>query len=197
MGRDVSLILLGAGSARRFGSDKLTASLDGKPVGLHALETLASVSFARRIYVTRPDHGSLWEAARALGYEIVMNRDPDRGIASSIRLGLYIWMASGGGDGVLFAVSDQPRLRADSVRRMLDAFEEEPDRIIRLEKDGRAGNPVLFPASLCPDLMRLEGDTGGKQVIVRHPELVRAVEAESGAELFDVDVPEDLGRIPE
>ena len=197
MGRDVSLILLGAGSARRFGSDKLNAPLDGKPVGLHALGTLASVSFARRIYVTRPDHGSLWEAARALGYEIVMNRDPDRGIASSIRLGLYIWMASGGGDGVLFAVSDQPRLRADSVRRMLDAFEEEPDRIIRLEKDGRAGNPVLFPASLCPDLMRLEGDTGGKQVIVRHPELVRAVEAESGAELFDVDVPEDLGRIPE
>lgn len=196
MGRNVSLILLGAGSARRFGSDKLNAPLDGKPVGLHALGTLASVSFSRRIYVTRPDHGSLWEAARALGYEIVMNRDPDRGIASSIRLGLYIWMASGGGDGVLFAVSDQPRLRVDSVRRMLDAFEEEPDRIIRLEKDGRAGNPVLFPASLCPDLMRLEGDTGGKQVIVRHPELVRAVEAESGAELFDVDVPEDLGRIP-
>ena len=197
MGRDVSLILLGAGSARRFGSDKLNSPLDGKPVGLHALGMLASVSFSRRFYVTRPDHKSLWEAARALGYEIVMNRDPDRGIASSIRLGLYVWMASGGGDGVLFAVSDQPRLRADSVRRMLDAFNGEPDRIIRLEKDGRAGNPVLFPAFLCPDLMRLEGDTGGKQVIARHPELVRTVEAESGAELFDVDVPEDLGRIPE
>ena len=197
MERDVSLILLGAGSARRFGSDKLAVPLDGRPVGLYALGTFASVPFSRRIYVTRPDHGPLWEAARVRGYQIVMNRDPDWGIASSIRLGLHIWMASGGGDGVLFAVSDQPRLRADSARRMLDAFEEEPEKIIRLAKDGRAGNPVLFPAALCPELMRLEGDTGGKQVIARHPELVRTVEAGSAAELFDVDVPGDLERVPE
>ena len=190
---EVSLILLGAGSGRRFGSDKLTAPLDGIPVGMYALETFVLVPFARRIYVTRPDHETLWEKARALGYGIVMNRDPDRGISSSIRLGLHVLAAMGAADGgLLFAVSDQPRLRADSVRRMIDAFRETPDRIVRLAKDGREGNPVLFPASLCGELMRLEGDTGGKQVIERHRGLVRTVEAGSAEELCDVDVPEDL-----
>ena len=194
MGPDVSLILLGAGRGRRFGSDKLMAPFNGKPVGMYALETYAAVPFSRRIYVTRPDHDALWQAARDLGYDAVMNRDPDRGISSSIRLGLHVWMASGGTDGgVLFAVSDQPLLRADSVRRLLDVFGAEPERIVRLAKDGREGNPVLFPAGLCAELMRLEGDCGGRQVIERHRAIVRTVEAGSEDELRDVDVPEDLG----
>ena len=193
----VSLILLGAGSAKRFGSNKLLEQLDGKPVGFYALEGYASLPFARRIYVSRADYAPLWERADALGYEVVMNRDPDRGIASSIRLGLHVWAAGGmQGNGVLFGVSDQPWLRARSVERMLEAFRSAPDRIVRLEKDGREGNPVLFPVSLCAELMHLEGDVGGKRVLARYPGLVLPVEAEEEAELADCDAPDDLQRKP-
>jgi ADP-ribose pyrophosphatase YjhB (NUDIX family) len=80
---------------------------------------------------------------------------------------------------------------------MIKAFQKAPDRIIRLSYQGTEGSPVLFPASLFPELAALPPGTGGREVIRRHPELVTAVEAQFPEELKDADIPEALRELEE
>ena len=54
----------------------------------------------------------------------------------------------------------------------------------------REGNPVIFPKTLFEELMALEGDKGGKQIIKKHPEMVYKVYV-TEQELSDMDYKED------
>ena len=49
------------------------------------------------------------------------------------------------------------------------------------------GNPVIFHNSFVPELMELQGDTGGKSVLKRHIDEVFFYEAEDPGELEDWD----------
>ena len=51
---DVVAIVLAGGASSRFGSDKLAAELDGRPLLHHALEAVAEVA-GRIIVVVSPD----------------------------------------------------------------------------------------------------------------------------------------------
>jgi molybdenum cofactor cytidylyltransferase len=61
--------------------------------------------------------------------------------------------------------------------RLLDAFEEEPERIVSLSSAGTRGNPAVFPRAMFRELTELAQDVGGGAVIRSHPELLRLVEA--------------------
>ena len=79
----IALILLAAGRSNRFGDeDKLSANLDGLPLGLHAARTLAGIEFLARIAV-------LGEGAPVpSGFESVINSEPERRMSHSLSLGM-------------------------------------------------------------------------------------------------------------
>lgn len=122
--------------------------------------------------------------ARERGYLALSNPGAAEGVAAGLRLGLGEMREM---DGVLFAVCDQPRLRRESVARLVDAFRAQPGRIAALSFDGRRGNPVIFPRDCYAALLSLTGDTGGGEVIRRNPDRLLLVEAGSAEELEDVD----------
>ena len=94
-------------------------------------------------------------------------------------------------DGILYMVADQPKLRQETVARLVEVWRQHPDRIVGAGHDGRRGNPNLFPARLFPELLALRGDHGGSSVIRAHEEELLLVETD-GAELFDCDTQEAL-----
>ncbi|MBQ2770320.1 MAG: nucleotidyltransferase family protein [Clostridia bacterium] len=185
----LGLVLLGAGNSRRFGSNKLLYPVDGQPMGCRALELFAKSRAIRRIYVSQEGYHPLWKRARELGYETVMNPAPERGMASSLVLGLEALLngEQEAPEGILFGVSDQPNLSEASLATLENTFFENPQRICCLSAQGRRGNPAIFPRALYSELSKLEGDVGGRQVIRQHPELLLPVEALSPRELDDMD----------
>lgn len=187
----LACLLTAAGQSIRFGSDKLQLSIDGQPMGIHALDVLEEVPFDRRVLVTSQDKSYLIQGAQARGFSVVINPDPSWGMSTSVRLGTAHILRSGAYDGILFAVADQPNLKADTVRRLVEAFATAPDCIWAPEAEGKRGNPVIFPASLFGELLEITGDRGGRQVILAHPELLRTVIVPA-AELKDIDTKEDL-----
>lgn len=187
----LACLVTAAGSGSRFGGDKLRLDVAGQPMGIHALEVFHDVPFDLRVLVTSADKEYLIEGALQRGFEIVINPTPQQGMSVSVRLGTEHICRAGAYDGILYAVADQPNLTTITVTRLLQAFAADASCIWAPEAEGNRGNPVIFPASLFDELMKVRGNRGGRQVIAAHPNLLRTI-AVDGTELMDIDTKEDL-----
>lgn len=185
---NVGCVILAAGNASRFGTNKLTALFHGRELIRCCLDCLPP-ELRSRVIVTQ--HEAVAQVAKEYEIPVRFNAHPELGISFSVRLGTEMLLDC---DGILYLVGDQPLLKQTSVCRMLQAFVLQPDHIVALARSGQPGNPCLFPKALFPELMALRGDRGGKQVLRRHMELLCTVEAEP-EEMEDADTPEDLLRI--
>ena len=187
------LILLAAGSSRRFGGNKLLAPLHGKPLyawGLSALHDVCQERGGCTLTVVSR-YPEIRAAARALGAQAVDSPDSEKGQSYSIRSGLQALGRVEERDFLLFLPADQPWITPNTIVRLLDAAG--PDTWTATAAFGkRVGTPTLFSARLLPDLLALEGDLGGRKLMGRPGQPCLVVQADSGRELDDVDYPEQL-----
>ncbi len=185
------LIMLAAGNSRRFGSNKLLYEIEGKPMYLHVLEQLKQVQ--KKI----PDSGiivvtqyqEIKETAQKYGAKVYINPEPERGISSSLKIGLE---AARSAEYCLFAVADQPWITAGTILALIDTYKKSGRGMAAVKRGGMIGNPCIFSQKYYPELKALTGDTGGKKIIKKHPEDVAFCETENAIELQDVDVRESL-----
>ena len=191
----IGCIVMAAGNARRFGSNKLDARVEGKTLLRRALEAVPAACFDRVAVVTQYPRGM--DLAREMGFLPVENPRPDLGLSHTIALGMARMQDM---DGVMFQVSDQPLLRRESLESMVRDFhaQKETERVI-LRLGWRAGgaepllgSPVLFGSGHFDALRALPEGRGGGVVIRQHPGCVRAVYAQSAEELEDADTVERL-----
>ena len=179
------LILLAAGRSARFGdTDKLELDYLGAPLAFHVVTALEAVPFAGRIAVvsdTRLDF-----AAR--GYDVIANDAPERGVSSSIRLGVA---AARERDprAVLIAMADMPRVTASHIYRLLD-YADADDTILASSDGKQPRPPALFGRNRFDWLMNLSGDSGAREMIMKAHHMIAVPN-----ELIDVDTPEDLERL--
>lgn len=187
--KGIGCVVMAAGLGARFGGGKLWAELEGRSLIRRALEAVPADRVVRTAVVS--GDREILRLAAEFGFQPVENPRPEAGAAGSLRLGLRAVMPC---QGALFLVADQPLLRRETVSALADFWLAEPEGIAALGCGGRRGNPCLFPERFFPELLALEGDRGGGQVIDRHPEALRLMETD-GVELMDVDRPEDLERM--
>lgn len=196
----IHLILLAAGFSRRFGENKLLYELDGRPMYQYPMEIFKTLKVVRRdiasvCVVSR--YEQILEAAKENGFSPAENRESVKGISSSLKRGIKKSREAGKTDGTeenfyCFFVADQPHLRADTVNRFLDGFLRSGKKIGCLARGDTTGNPVIFHETYVPELMRLEGDTGGKKVLKRHPEEVFLCDVGENLQLHDYDSRQSL-----
>ena len=179
-------LVMAAGNASRFGVNKLTARFDGQSLFSLALAAIPAGLFARVTVVSQ--YPALLEEASRAGFAAILNDRPEDGISRTIRLGTQ---AMADCDGILYMVADQPLLRAGTVRRVAEAWQEHPECIAAAAHNGNRGNPCLFPARFFSELCALEADRGGSSVIRRHEDALLLVEA-GERELFDCDTKQAL-----
>jgi CTP:molybdopterin cytidylyltransferase MocA len=120
------------------------------------------------------------------GAVFLVNAEAAEGMASSIRSGIAA-AASAGVDGVIILACDQPAVTVEHLR----ALGGNGGEIVASRYAGRNGVPAYFPRSAFPNLMKLSGDVGARQML-RH---ARAIELKQGE--LDIDTPEDLKRARE
>ena len=190
------LILLAAGSARRFGSNKLLRPLNGKPLYAHGLAALLAATKMRPAadvtVVSRTPE--ILAAARAAGARAVESPLSEQGLSFTIKAALDALEPLAEGDYLLFAVADQPYLTAASVAALLEKAAP-PTRGATLCFGEKVGSPTLFSASLAKDLRALEGDRGGRSVLRALGGECLRVQAKSARELEDIDLPGQLSAV--
>jgi molybdenum cofactor cytidylyltransferase len=156
------------------------------------LDTLAAAGLVEVIVVEGANGDDVEAAIRWRDERRVRNPAPQRGLASSLIVGLV--SLSLDVDAAVVTLGDQPRLRADVVHAVIDAWRasDRPIAIARYAHDG-ALNPVVLGRDVFETAMRLEGDRGMGPLIHRSPDLVTEVAVPGDNP--DVDTPADLARL--
>ncbi len=189
----IRMILLAAGFSRRFGENKLLYPIKGRPMYLWTMERLKEIQkegLADSLVVVSQYEEILTEAARQ-GISGVKNPHSERGISSSLQIGLEAAVRLKDRDSedyYMFFVADQPFLRKETVENFLVDFEDSGKKIGCMSYRKTPGNPVIFHECFVPELMALQGDTGGKKVLKKHLEEVFFYEVQDPGELEDWDI---------
>ncbi len=181
------VLLLAAGRAARFGSDKRLARLSGGECLLDTcIATVCAADLPLRVALGSGDD-ALAADLEARGIATLRCAEAPRGmgatLAEAVRQ-LPPWEA------VLVALADMPWLRADSMRAVAAAAREGGICIPSFR--GHRGHPVAFGARFLPELARLDGDYGARELLARHARTVRELALDDPGILRDVDRPDDL-----
>ncbi len=187
----LGMVMLCAGNSRRFGSNKLLYEVQEKPMYQWMLEKLCHIRDSLEeetgvsiTLVVVTQYQEIREQAERAGARVVLNKEPERGISSSMQLGL---LEAGETDACLFTVADQPWIQEETIKKMILRFFSSGKGMACVAFQGKPGNPCIFSKRYYGKLMELRGDRGGKRVLLSHLEDVEQVLIEEERELLDVD----------
>jgi len=187
----VVAVVLAAGASTRFGSPKLLADLDGRPVLQRVLDAIASAGVDDVVVVLGD---GLAETERAIAWRRqrrVVNPKPADGLSSSLRVGLGAAAEDPAVEAAVVLLGDQPAVRPEAIQAVIRAASETylPFVRARYARDG-APNPVLIRRVAWPEAAALDGDRGLGPLLAAHPDRVQAVDVDGANP--DVDTPADL-----
>ena len=90
-------------------------------------------------------------------------------------------------DGVLVLLGDQPLITPTLLNQLIERKYATGKRIIAPLYNGKRGNPVLFDATLFPELLTVTGDEGGRSVIEKHRTDIGTIDIDDAQSWYDVD----------
>ncbi|HEV2872082.1 MAG TPA: nucleotidyltransferase family protein [Actinomycetota bacterium] len=186
-------VVLAAGGSTRMGRPKQLAELDGRPLLAHVLAAVDDAPLDRVVV-------ALGGAADAVLDRVELGRAEPlvvEGWAAGMGHVLASALARAGGDweAVVVLLGDQPLVPGRAVARVVEAWRAGAGPMVTATYDGRPGHPTLFDRRLLPDLLRLTGDTGARDLLAAHPDRVHRVEVGDLASDADIDVEADLERV--
>lgn len=157
-------VVLAAGFSRRMGTDKLLLEVGGRadvPACAAAGGRRSRCGRALWSRIIRPSGGKPKRWALRL-CQPARGRGP---WAAPVAAGAA---ALGSEDCAVFLNADQPFLRAETVKTLLDACETQ-GKIAVPVVEGAPCSPCVFPQQFYGELAALSGEMGGKAVWKRHP----------------------------
>lgn len=180
----VAAIILAAGASRRLGRAKQDVIVAGETLLLRTIRVAREASLSPVIVVSRSntDYANTQDSGGPV--IVVINAEPDEGLASSIRCGITE-ASSHDVAGAVILACDQPMLHGGHLHSLV----EEESRITGSAYAGSIGVPAYFPVASFPRLLQLHGDAGARKLLVNaHP-----ISAEDLA--IDIDTEQDLAAV--
>jgi molybdenum cofactor cytidylyltransferase len=181
-------LLLAAGSATRFGSDKLRHNLPhGVSIAVQAARHLRP-RVSKLIAVVKPGADELASHLEAEGCEVIVCENAAEGMGASLACAAR---AAGEADAYLVALGDMPFVRPSSIAAVRAALES--GAVLAAPYfHARRGHPVGIGRRFYPELLRLEGDQGAKQLIAANEKILVKVPVGDPGVVRDIDTPQDV-----
>jgi molybdenum cofactor cytidylyltransferase len=183
------VLMLAAGQARRFGSDKRITLLCQSETLLErsvrsALEAELTVIVCLS---TRRADDVIARSMSRFPVRVLRCARAEEGMGGTLAEGIA---ACSGYPGAFVALGDMPYVDSRTYRHL--AQQHAPGRIVVPECGGQRGHPVLFDAVFFEELGDLSGDRGAARLLKRHAaSCIRSAVRDPGIHR-DVDRPGDL-----
>ncbi|HZS70119.1 MAG TPA: nucleotidyltransferase family protein [Burkholderiales bacterium] len=179
-------LLLAAGSATRFGSDKLRHALPhGVPIAVQAARHLRAELPRVLVVVRNREAEATFRAERC---ETVVCENAEQGMGASLACAAR---AAGKAQGYIVALADMPFVRPTTIAAVREALERGALLAAPYFR-ARRGHPVGIAGRYYEELISLGGDEGAKRLLAANEaQLVKIPVGDPGV-IRDIDRPEDL-----
>ncbi|MBS4534568.1 molybdenum cofactor cytidylyltransferase [Clostridium sp. D2Q-14] len=184
-------IIMASGFSKRMVKNKLLLKIDGEMLIERTVKTIKKSKVDEIIITYREDFIKL--IGKKYNINTVYNDSADAGQSSSIKIGIQA--ASTSTEGYMFFVGDQPFLSNIIIDKLINEFNTDKSKIIIPLYGGSRGNPVIFPSSFEGELMKLEGDVGGRIIIMSNHDKVKYIDIDDSQQGEDVDTWEEYLRL--
>ncbi|MFD1571627.1 nucleotidyltransferase family protein [Halorubrum laminariae] len=191
----VAGVLLAAGTSSRFGDEnKLLATIGGEPVVRRAARTLVDAGLDPVIVVVGHEADHVRDAVSDLPVTIAVNDAYEAGQSTSVRAGIGALSDTGDRDidAAVVALGDMPFVDPQTVETLVAAYEADAGDALAAAFEGERGNPVLFDRRFFGRLVAVDGDRGGRAILLESGASALVAVDDPGVRR-DVDRPGDLG----
>ncbi len=192
----ITALVPAAGMSTRLGRNKLLLPFKGKPLIVHAVDTLLASAVDEIIVVLGHEAERVRAAIGGKRVRFVENRDYHEGLESSVRTGFAAVPFHT--RAIMIYLADQPLLEPGDVNFLIHAFAEAGrtnKSIVVPLFGGQRGNPVIVESSYKGSILAITGETGCRRLIKQHPDQVLTVEMENEHVIRDIDTTEDYERL--
>jgi molybdenum cofactor cytidylyltransferase len=189
--RSALAIVPAAGKAERFGGGKLLADIDGEPLLNRTLRSLLDGGVERLVVVFAP--GTTFATVQLLSdprVRRVVNPNPERGMFSSISIGL----AAEDGDPILVLPGDMPYVAPTTVAAVLKEAMRTA-RIVSPRFQNRRGHPVAFPRRFRDAVLKADPGSTLNDVLKGGIDPHLELDVDDPGIVRDVDVRGDLSLV--
>jgi CTP:molybdopterin cytidylyltransferase MocA len=192
-----AVVILGAGASSRMGRPKLLLPWRGTTVIGHLISQWRELGTAQIAVVQRPDDSALAADLNRLHFpqaDRIANPQPERGMFSSIvcaanwrgwRPEISSWAV---------VLGDQPHLRLETLRQLLEFSAQNPDVICQPQFGGHARHPIVLPRQAFDALKHSRVDNLKDFLKITVVPRAQCVINDPGLSL-DLDTPADYKRL--
>ncbi|OZB32446.1 MAG: hypothetical protein B7X47_06355 [Ferrovum sp. 34-44-207] len=177
-GKRHGLLLLAAGSSRRFGENKLLLKDEtGQYLAIRVAELYAHLEYKWAAITSR--QLALIEPLCRLGYQVTVLKD-----SPSFSYSLKVLVENTKNHASwLVALADMPCIQPTTVEQLMNCLQQGKPLVVPRYR-GKRGNPVGFSRAY------LSSDYGLREILENNPEAVNWLEVEDEGVVFDIDEPE-------
>jgi molybdenum cofactor cytidylyltransferase len=180
----IAAIILAAGASKRLGKPKQLVELAGETLLERAVRTARDAGCAPIVLVLGAGHLEILAHNQFHDAVPIINDQWSEGMATSIRLAVRtLGFIAKSANGVILMTCDQPAVTADHLQSLIAI-----GGVAASSYAGRLGVPAYFPAGHFPELIKLTGDAGARELLQGMP----SVELAHGE--LDVDTAEDVNQ---
>jgi len=188
--RAVHGVVLAAGQSTRYGREnKLLDALDGTPLVAHAVETAVGSAVDGVTVVVGHEADAVRTALGEFDVAVRTNEAYAAGQSTSLACGVDAARERDAG-GVVVLLGDMPHVSVGTVDLLCAAYAGSAYDALAAAFEGKRGNPVLFDGAYFDALADVEGDVGGREILLERADAV-AVETGDPGVLQDIDRPAD------
>ena len=198
----LSGVILAAGESTRMGRPKQLLPLGDRPLLQRVLDEAVASCLDEVILVLGHEARQVQQAIQLPSgrrVRVVVNDDYARGQSTSLRLGLR--SANARAEAAAVLLGDQPGVTAQLIDRVAAAFLAAGSPLVRPVYGGAGGrsvpgHPVFLARRIWPEVERLKGDRGARELLIDHPDWLLEVPVE-GEPPQDIDTWDDYERAAE
>lgn len=180
----VSAILLAAGESQRMGRPKQLLPFGSSTILGKTIDNLLSSRADEVIVVLGTRAGAMKQVIAGRQVKVVVNPDYRKGMSASLIAGLE--RVDSKAQWVMVALADQPLIDKDTYNRLIEEALGCDMGIILPTYRSKRGNPVIFSIKYKDELLGLEGDVGGREILRKHPDDI--LEVAVGSEGVTIDI---------
>jgi molybdenum cofactor cytidylyltransferase len=197
--KHIAAIILAAGSAKRFRSNKLLEPLTlgetTMPLLAHAIMPWLQLFKQVNVVVNAQSETLIHEVSQALPESTnqvnwLVCENAHNGMGASLSYGIR---SNAEADGWLIGLGDMPLISSSVIADVKQALVN-GIAIAAPYNDGQRGHPVGLSAQYRDELMLLKQDSGAKEILVRDHLLIHHIASEDLGIFVDIDIREDLAQ---